>query len=171
MAFNPGPMPILGQRSCAIPCHSGSMGRSGGRVGLRDESRSGGVFCPRDAGKPPGHCPDDFGRVACPGPWSVAGQVPSGASIAEYAARRLLLRLTSPRQRSSIRLTEGYAWARHGVSTFNPREKYGKSNPCGNFFPEASLLCLDAKEGCGSGAMLLQTPCDSLAASGQGSVA
>lgn len=171
MAFSSRPMPDFNKRSCAYSLNSGSVSRSGGRVGLRNESQGVGVFFRRHPVEPPGTSPDEFGRACQAGLRSAAGQVPFGATKAKYVTGKSALRLTSPHQRSSMGITEGYAWARHGVSTYNPREEYKKPNLCGTFFLEASLVCPDANENGSSGTMLLQTPCDSVAASGQGSAA
>ena len=140
------------------------MNRSGGRVGLRDESQGVGAFCRRHRVEPPprpGHA-----RLA-----PQAGQGPLGATRAKHAAGKSALRLTSLSQRSSMGLAEGIARVRHGLSTFNPLEEDKEPNQCDNFFIEAGLLCLDANENRGPGTMLIQTPCDSLAESGQGSAA
>jgi hypothetical protein len=176
-------MPEFNQRSCASSCHSGSMSRSGGRFGLRDESEASGVSCRRQQVEPPlraaraglsigsGQVPSATTRPRCMTVRTEDAELKLGATKAKCPADRPALRLTSLIHGSSMGLREGFAWARHGLSTFNPLEENKRPNQCGNFFLQSGRCCLRAHENPGSGAMLLQTPCDSLAASGQGSAA
>lgn len=133
------------------------MSRSGGRVGLRDESQDSGVFRRRRR----------IVKVSGKGlaPFTNPAQGPQISPI----AREIALRLTSLIQRSSMGLTEGIAWTRHGLSTSNPQKENKQPNKCGNFFLQARPCSLDASKNPRSGAMLHQSPHFLLAASGQGS--